>query len=83
MQELEMLQNERLSFERLEQSLADLEGFAVLENLKPEESEMLEQLDLLKDMGTIGCSRNEVGPHSEVQLQARPTCRVQNTPPQR
>ena len=43
MQELEMLQNERLSFERLEQSLADLEGFVVLENLKPEESEMLEK----------------------------------------
>ncbi len=41
MQELEMLQNERISLERLEKSLADLEGFALLENLKPEDTEML------------------------------------------
>lgn len=37
MQELETLRSERASFERLEKTLADLEGFMLLEDLKPED----------------------------------------------
>lgn len=43
MQELETLKNERASFERLEKTLADLEGFASMKDLKPFESAELEK----------------------------------------
>lgn len=42
MQELEALRSERDSFERLEQTLADLGSFALLEDLKPEDMRELE-----------------------------------------
>ncbi|MEI8097065.1 MAG: peptide chain release factor 2 [Candidatus Moraniibacteriota bacterium] len=43
MQELESLQSEQLSFERLEKTLTDLEGLANLEDLAPEDAFVLEK----------------------------------------
>ena len=43
MQELEALENERVSYERLKKTLADLASFALLEDLKPEDAEELEK----------------------------------------
>lgn len=43
MQELEMLRGEQFALENLEKSLTDLEGFAMLEDLKPEDTEVLEK----------------------------------------
>ncbi|MDP3957292.1 MAG: hypothetical protein Q8Q10_02210 [bacterium] len=39
MQELEVLENERVSYERLKKTLTDLASFALLEDLKPEDAE--------------------------------------------
>lgn len=43
MQELEALENERASYERLKKTLTDLASFALLEDLKPQDAEELER----------------------------------------
>lgn len=43
MQELEMLQNEQLSFDSLEKTLTDLEGLASLDDLQPDDAQALEK----------------------------------------